>query len=289
MRGTQGYPRIFPLLRGIIPAYAGNTMSSDLTLKNLRDHPRVCGEHNSEGYQRSRRQGSSPRMRGTHDNGDMVHAAPGIIPAYAGNTADSRRHCPWRWDHPRVCGEHRHRRVSIGGNPGSSPRMRGTLRALLAADRFRGIIPAYAGNTIRAVRTSVRTWDHPRVCGEHYNRSMDILDTTGSSPRMRGTPAGSTIIIIQPGIIPAYAGNTRPAHGTCRDLWDHPRVCGEHCLHTNSSRNCRGSSPRMRGTREFHRSGRQGVGIIPAYAGNTQCFAEYARKGGDHPRVCGEH
>ena len=31
------------------------------------------------------------------------------------------------------------------------------------------------------------------------------------------------------------------------------------------------------------------AGIIPAYAGSTRLFTEYERRGGDHPRIRGEH
>ena len=51
---------------GIIPAYAGNTLVSRLSIPLLWDHPRVCGEHGRIVRFRSFRQGSSPRMRGTH-------------------------------------------------------------------------------------------------------------------------------------------------------------------------------------------------------------------------------
>ena len=30
---------------GIIPAYAGSTLSYYMESKGVRDHPRVCGEH----------------------------------------------------------------------------------------------------------------------------------------------------------------------------------------------------------------------------------------------------
>ena len=86
MRGTRHRRRISKTWTGIIPAHAGNT--SDLTcgVSNLRDHPRACGEHIKVVERRSRRGGSSPRMRGTHYrcNGHCVYA--GIIPAHAGNT-----------------------------------------------------------------------------------------------------------------------------------------------------------------------------------------------------------
>ena len=71
---------------GIIPAYAGNTKES-LPLSDLtRDHPRVCGEHEPHLADRASHGGSSPRMRGTLYFDFAQGDAPGIIPAYAGNT-----------------------------------------------------------------------------------------------------------------------------------------------------------------------------------------------------------
>ena len=52
--------------RGIIPAYAGSTSARHDRARPATDHPRIRGEHISDG--------STARMRG------------GIIPAYAGST-----------------------------------------------------------------------------------------------------------------------------------------------------------------------------------------------------------
>ena len=50
-----------------------------------------------------------------------------------------------------------------------------------------------------------------------------------------------------------------------------------------------GSSPRMRGTQTTADQSYEFSGIIPAYAGNTNCGARVHLVHGDHPRVCGEH
>ena len=53
---------------------------------------------------------------------------------------------------------------------------------------------------------------------------------------------------------------------------------------------CRpGSSPRMRGTPDSVHQCRIKLGIIPAYAGNTQAADWQCSHYWDHPRVCGEH
>ena len=45
----------------------------------------------------------------------------------------------------------------------------------------------------------------------------------------------------------------------------------------------------MRGTPVRGRSAVKEMGIIPAYAGNTQAFVDDFGLNRDHPRVCGEH
>ena len=86
MRGTRRSRRPRRPRSGIIPAYAGNTISSKASWTARRDHPRVCGEHTRSADLDSLPEGSSPRMRGTlcEFGGDCRNR--GIIPAYAGNT-----------------------------------------------------------------------------------------------------------------------------------------------------------------------------------------------------------
>ena len=91
----------------------------------------------------------------------------------------------------------------------------------------------------------------------------------GSSPRMRGTRAGSLDMSRILGIIPAYAGNTDSLFTSFLWFRDHPRVCGEH----------------RQGRVDWSVRG----GIIPAYAGNTFQRPGHFESWRDHPRVCGEH
>ena len=154
----------------------------------LGDHPRVCGEHEQCAPPVVVLVGSSPRMRGTLRRAFRKFRRLGIIPAYAGNTRpSSSRPVPGR-DHPRVCGEHHCKKRIDQGQTGSSPRMRGTLQTWLGGLVFRGIIPAYAGNTLCGYRGHGLAWDHPRVCGEHWTLNLSVTSWPGSSPRMRGTP-----------------------------------------------------------------------------------------------------
>ena len=86
MRGTQGQIGAHLCGVGIIPAHAGNTLVSFMTIRVKRDHPRACGEHAHCGSRKIRFPGSSPRMRGTLSNSIGWLRDKGIIPAHAGNT-----------------------------------------------------------------------------------------------------------------------------------------------------------------------------------------------------------
>ena len=177
-----------------------------------------------------------------------------------------------RRDHPRVCGEHTCAEVDGADLTGSSPRMRGTRSLFSGQFRARGIIPAYAGNTLYALRVSGFHWDHPRVCGEHPPPPPEPTEDLGSSPRMRGTRRLHRLLRGRPGIIPAYAGNTVSWPRSTIQRRDHPRVCGEHLSTVAVSDATTGSSPRMRGTQIKLTEQRPRLGIIPAYAGNTFAF-----------------
>ena len=157
----------------------------------------------------------------------------GIIPAYAGNTTNAFRHIRDHRDHPRVCGEHALLHALMNHVRGSSPRMRGTPTAVVVCHLVRGIIPAYAGNTIQLILCFPPCRDHPRVCGEHQVRDTLYGTTQGSSPRMRGTPVLYESRTLRSGIIPAYAGNTNFRNAFTLPERDHPRVCGEHTKRIN--------------------------------------------------------
>ena len=249
MRGTQMVEGGPESASGIIPAYAGNTSHRHERGNCCRDHPRVCGEHTSMIGFAAMTAGSSPRMRGTLEETADDACAGGIIPAYAGNTPPQSGPVRGCRDHPRVCGEHVQVKMPAAGGQGSSPRMRGTH------GRARLPVP--------------RPVDHPRVCGEHPSRPPLSATRMGSSPRMRGTPREIDGCLSRPGIIPAYAGNTKASTMACCRVWDHPRVCGEHRVNVHDVHGFIGSSPRMRGTLAACEACYHRCGIIPAYAGNT--------------------
>ena len=89
-------------------------------------------------------------------------------------------------------------------------------------------------------------------------------------------------------LIPAHAGNTCSPGCHRQDSWAHPRACGEHRPWEVPSWQLPGSSPRMRGTRRAYIFDGKTLGLIPAHAGNTDCFPRgRLAGGGSSPRMRG--
>ena len=192
-----------------------------------------------------------------------------FIPAHAGNTPPRKPVTVPAAVHPRACGEHTYSRHRTIGRIGSSPRMRGTRadeRAKVEASRF---IPAHAGNTCSEGSRGTLASVHPRACGEHSVSLLKACALSGSSPRMRGTPAAANAGGTGTRFIPAHAGNTKNGTRMPQSHPVHPRACGEHSISARRHPSSRGSSPRMRGT-PITALPRIDVGrFIPAHAGNT--------------------
>ena len=150
----------------------------------------MCGEHWSQCRVCAPVEGSSPHVRGALVSSFIKTIQCGIIPACAGSTLGMGNWCRFRWDHPRMCGEHKSMAFCVGTLRGSSPHVRGARSALLVAPCVPGIIPACAGSTKGAFGIQGRHWDHPRMCGEHALNEMKIPREVGSSPHVRGAQTG---------------------------------------------------------------------------------------------------
>ena len=151
---------------GITPAYAGKRAPYTPTSSTPRDHPRVCGEKFGLPSHTFRWVGSPPHMRGKGRDGRLHPALLGITPAYAGKSPARPGPRPWRWDHPRICGEKSTGRPASARFLGSPPHMRGKgFFGKLLITSFR-ITPAYAGKSLYLRTTSATMRDHPRICGE---------------------------------------------------------------------------------------------------------------------------
>ena len=167
LRGTSAWCGCRRVVRGIIPALAGNIFYVLFVIGAHWDHPRACGEHGCHPVFADGRQGSSPRLRGTYTRPEPRSSSIGIIPALAGNIRSRRVSVTVLRDHPRACGEHPDDCPNSWFALGSSPRLRGTFRFHRLVGEHDGIIPALAGNMYFEEARRINKRDHPRACGEH--------------------------------------------------------------------------------------------------------------------------
>ena len=77
----------FASLMGIIPALAGNTISTPGWIRTRSDHPRSRGEYARGAFHRPPQLGSSPLSRGIRGVDTDTAYQVRIIPALAGNTS----------------------------------------------------------------------------------------------------------------------------------------------------------------------------------------------------------
>ena len=207
-------------------------------------------------------------MRGKRQDLDSIAECSRNIPAYAGKTHAENLTKQAREEHPRVCGENGIRVLYPQGGIGTSPRMRGKLRARCRRPEPPRNIPAYAGKTAVMHFAFDQQTEHPRVCGENLAARTAGYPVCGTSPRMRGK-----LRMAIEAVIPLR----------------NPRVCGENRLGRVQRELGTGTSPRMRGKRGECLGNPRADGNIPAYAGKTALTRRDVVLHEEHPRVCGEN
>ena len=116
--------------------------------RQVKDHPRLCGEKLIPAAFAHCFQGSPPPMRGKENEElyDMYHGR--ITPAYAGKSRGRSSENNFDWDHPRLCGEKSHGSMMRLKWRGSPPPMRGKAVWGTLQTRDIGITPAYAGKSM---------------------------------------------------------------------------------------------------------------------------------------------
>ena len=147
-----------------------------------------------------------------------------------------------------MCGEQRTWIPLSCRNPGSPPRVRGTVTLASVPGSPVGITPACAGNRVSDRTSQHLSEDHPRVCGEQPIRKNLPNSRIGSPPRVRGTALVSNHLQFFCRITPACAGNRFLLLPAGIVAWDHPRVCGEQYPQPLPGMQMQGSPPRVRGT-----------------------------------------
>ena len=172
---------------------------------------------------------------------------------------------------------------------GSSPRLWGTLLRDPAGRIIIRFIPTPVGNTQLETFEAIIHPVHPHACGEHLPKKIYQIVTTGSSPRLWGTPVAAAADLDTERFIPTPVGNTLTGSTFSTLKTVHPHACGEHFANSPFSPRLNGSSPRLWGTLilsiECAPSGR----FIPTPVGNTVPMSQNLFLGAVHPHACGEH
>ena len=152
-----------------------------------------------------------------------------------------------------------------------------------------GITPAYAGSIAQTLQGLPRSWDHPRIRGEHKVAQVSPRPVVGSPPHTRGAFEGVSVAELTGGITPAYAGSILRLCRFVNVVEDHPRIRGEHLLRLTGSQCAMGSPPHTRGALRMSPASGSETGITPAYAGSI-CWVFWRwQPPQDHPRIRGEH
>ena len=172
----------------ITPADAGKTTHTPPLKAPQWDHPRGCGENQTQNPFAFPPQGSPPRMRGKLPGLGSTARRIRITPADAGKTLAFGFYQTRRWDHPRRCGENNPANYELSSGEGSPPQVRGKQFLALLHAAFKQ--------------------DPPRRCGENTIGHEGDQGIKGSPPQVRGKPARIEAAEPLSRITPAGAGKT---------------------------------------------------------------------------------
>ena len=148
-------------------------------------------------------------------------------------------------------------------------------------------IPACAGEPLETGLRVESAKVYPRVCGGTTAKSDILRLNYGLSPRVRGNRHRVHILVINPRSIPACAGEPPVTPPTASRGRVYPRVCGGTASTTRSRYTAQGLSPRVRGNRPGQHQEPDGVGSIPACAGEPGRPGHPGSRPKVYPRVCG--
>ena len=189
-----------------IPACAGEPHCPISATGARQVYPRVCGGTAGSITPPPLTTGLSPRVRGNLAGYIRCVCALGSIPACAGEP-----------------GEHK---IVQRPREGLSPRVRGNPAGRGIPLRAARSIPACAGEPALPTLSRSDSRVYPRVCGGTDPGNVRVDSPDGLSPRVRGNHGQRTIAGVQPGSIPACAGEPPAAPAWRKSRRVYPRVCG---------------------------------------------------------------
>ena len=185
------------------------------------------GEKREEKQAGNNWEGSPPHGRGKAAFVVRFNSSHRITPAWAGKSSNRKSVEAMARDHPRMGGEKVVVLNLVRFYPGSPPHGRGKAHELRTLPRAIRITPAWAGKRHKAVLSSGRNGDHPRMGGEKQMFTMDLHGARGSPPHGRGKVYGCCDGVEMMRITPAWAGKRLVTDTGRWSARDHPRMGGE--------------------------------------------------------------
>ena len=235
-----------------------------------------------------RSSGLSPRSRGSQADGVGREVLPGSIPALAGKPQAGQRGKGGDGVYPRARGE-----ASSGSEytvplMGLSPRSRGSRSRSRTRPPTSRSIPALAGKPRPDCQELRRLAVYPRARGEAGHTTFCMSESTGLSPRSRGSLRCDQEGDRHDGSIPALAGKPDAPCLVCPRSRVYPRARGEARGAGGAARYRGGLSPRSRGSPDWCLSPWSSRRSIPALAGKPLPKPRTSRPTWVYPRARGE-
>ena len=226
-------------------------------------------------------------MRGNHKAFVPSEVATGSIPACAGEPPFNFAAGATQKVYPRLCGG---TPAGLAGAPdvqGLSPLVRGNRRIDHREHAIRRSIPACAGEPPGRRGSANCSRVYPRLCGGTIHQDDREAWESGLSPLVRGNLLKQCRLVAVPGSIPACAGEPESRRFSGSGVTVYPRLCGGTAgLHLWDGWQ-RGLSPLVRGNRVLRGSQPDGVGSIPACAGEPRPSRWLGWRRRVYPRLCG--
>ncbi|KXS37980.1 MAG: hypothetical protein AWU55_1920 [Halomonadaceae bacterium T82-2] len=190
--------------------------------------------------------------------------------------------------YPRACGDRTSALFSVSRTTGLSPRLRGSVSALLAFCVTGRVIPAPAGIGVASCTPGRWSPGYPRACGDRGTGAVQPRQQPGLSPRLRGSVAYRYQLLAGRRVIPAPAGIGSMSPSSSWNVSGYPRACGDREAPTARKGGGGGLSPRLRGSGLAGQLPHGASRVIPAPAGIGRRVSVSRRCRAGYPRACGD-
>ena len=89
----------------IIPTRVGTRIGENCVVIGNKDHPHACGDKSIKVLRFWKTRGSSPRVWGQVDTGNVNKGSQRIIPTRVGTSNVDKKSLAGETDHPHACGD----------------------------------------------------------------------------------------------------------------------------------------------------------------------------------------